>query len=269
MAHIHYDSYSQFLDIAEHGKRHRNFPISNRWNWSMGDDNPNQKLDATLSDAIETARFGWSGGLARVQSTHITQVEEYINPEIKLDVRYMIEPMSGMFDISRVINGEPEVWVEYEQIQEPSPRILKLLVNQATSGGVSSQTFIQNGCVLMGIIDAIEARGTRVEITIGDSLTDDVITYVLKRSQDTLDREQTIYALAHPSSFRWLMRAVHGHNFPTQIEWGHTQVNEMPSEIAAQYDIVTPRSLLGEINESQSIRWLLNKLSAFGLELAQ
>lgn len=270
MAHVHYDSFSKFMDVAEHGSKHARFqPTHHEWNWSMGDDNPNHRSQGSLKDALELARFGWANGLSRVLATHIKEIEEYINPVTRLDVRYMDAPLSGMLDISRVLEGDPDCWQEYEMITEPSPKIIRLLINLGTSGGVSSSVMIKNGCALMGIIDAIESRGTRCEVAIAYAGSGDTVSVTVKQSDQYLDRENLIYAIAHPSTFRWLMRAVWGTNWPNKTEWGSTSIEDLErNPIAQQYDIVTPRSLLDEIDQGQSVKWMLAKLKSFGLEIA-
>lgn len=260
--HKHFDSLHEYLDFCETSAP--NSPAYGELRRSA--DDPIWSGARTMDAAMKLARYGWPEGLERVNQTHIKSIDDYVNPTTKLDVRYMDAPLSGLFDIGRVLENDPECWIEFEQIQEPSPRIVRFLIYGTFSGGLSTETIIRNGCALMGVIDALEQRGTRVHVDIGYTASPaNTLTYTAKQSDGLLDREQLVYLIAHPSSSRWLMRSA----FATVYRnWGSSSIEDHPKAVSDQYDIVTPRNLLGELDESRSVKWLLNILrEKFGLEI--
>lgn len=269
---INHESFQAFVDFSRDCKQHPETRSSgNDVIWSGAH---------SLQDAARLAATGWPEGLARIKAMTITTINEYEHIDTHREIVYVPDDPDGNLDMGRYMSGEPEVFQSFQSFDEPSPRIIRILINRTVSGGVRTETLINTGCHLMALIDAIESRGTRCEVGIAQALTnytangtqvDYCETVLVKRAHEPLDRELLVYAIAHPAAFRWLMMSSYSGNmfnhYGKHTYWGNGNVCEIPADVTTQWDIVTPKSLLGEINERNLSQWLATRLSAFGLEL--
>lgn len=266
----YYGSWSEYVDVAVHGKSgmttsaRRSRGASRGHDWDMG---------ASWKDAVTMAEGGWAEGwesVTRMGAKLARQVTDVIVvPTVEYDV-------SGDYvDVGAFLAGEPECMGNFV-MQEVERPVCHIVLNGIFSGGLSGDTMARRGAACLALVDALERSGRRCEVTLsvitgpGDPLEARV---TLKRPDDTLNPGLLAFALCHPASsrrigFSWLetlsasLREKHG------IGRSYGAVVETDD----QGDVYFGGLLYGEPqwnSDAAAEAWVLDELRRQGVELTE
>jgi hypothetical protein len=176
---------------------------------SRDDDMP-KFFGASLKDAAKLATLGWPEGRAQI----VRWLEAYQSTTTLGADRALSYDVAGFRpDVARAIAGDPLNMISAGPELRTRAPVVSLAMNISVSSGVDGSQIILWGIALASHIDALEAAGYRVDLTItsvnvcrANKLYLALNTH-LKAPDQPLDLDRLAYWLAHPSSLRRIMFA--------------------------------------------------------------
>lgn len=163
---------------------------------------------SSLDEAVTMGTDGWTEIRPEIEDM-FRNMEEHINMAIG-DVFQTVMNYSGdSVDMDRYLMGDPECMMDY--VVEPSGRmgrVVRVLVNGAASCGVEADQIKHRGVVACALIDVLAKLGVGVEVWLEsatlDSHTGEKHSQLSKLhdSEERLDINNLMFALAHPSMLR-------------------------------------------------------------------
>lgn len=100
-------------------------------------------------------------GLKKAVKLSVAKLAKEINT---LPQGYVTDVVGLFFDVSKVIDGEPECWLREPWDKEKKPR-LRVPICGSYNAGVDKQTVINNASEIIALIKALEDNGFEVEAT--------------------------------------------------------------------------------------------------------
>lgn len=230
---------------------------------------------ASYEAATDLAVNGWPEGTEKAAKLAYPIIDKLAAQLQREEFNYSNTGIT--FDVARVLEGEPECWIECEQVVVDAPgRVLRLVFNAAVSAGISTDTIMAKGAVTGALVSLLERAGFRVQvdcvIAIRSAMTHETWVPVKAAGQD-LDLSRLIFALAHPAMLRrmWFSAA---ENFNATrraalaigINYGY------PTECATanQGDIYIGSSYLGQPawhDADSATNWIIAQLEAQGVKV--
>ncbi len=183
---------------------------------------PNTAWNGNVSyqKAIDMARHGWSEVRADVDVL-IENIDAHISPVLKPAFESYFDVAGGAVDVGRFLDGEPECMVETRLVEIAKPgRVITILVNGGFRALITPDDIKKRGAAIVGLIDALERMQHSTEIALEMSCEDGegnetgpFLTHLvwLKRSEETLDIDTLMFALAHPARHRRMTFALREH----------------------------------------------------------
>ena len=161
---------------------------------------------ASLREAKVWALFERSRHLSQLESARkkITPGEiSREDPEMALDVT------GRTFDMGLYMSGVPECWISYPSKE---PQFYRIFANIGLSFGISAEIAARRGAAVAALVEHIEARGIRVELTVGWDYSngDDYSAHVrIKDFGEQLDIDRIAFALCDVAlsrriAFNWV-----------------------------------------------------------------
>lgn len=184
----------------------------------------------TWEEALKLAKEGWLEGVNKVEKFS-SQFTNLLGSMLQID-DYFYDVTGQDFDLDRVLRGEPEAWLNSEQVHVEAPALqtIKLVANITISGGNSIETLITRGAAIAALVILLEKARRRVEVEIVWTASDLYESrMLLKQAGQDLDIAKIAYWLIHPSAIRRMMFAslerckdrrianVYGYGSPTSI----------------------------------------------------
>ena len=123
---------------------------------------------------------------------------------------YQLDVTGLFFDVSKVIDGEPEAWLRDPFDKERKPRI-KIPISGSYNAGVSKDLVIKNASEIIALIKALEDNGFEIEATMvfpaNNSGNDgkNANSSVTIKGFDENFNWLKLSGMLHPSFFRRLM----------------------------------------------------------------
>lgn len=181
------------------------------------------------SQRDERSANEWAGGTyagVRRAAEVSTEVRERIAMGGRMITEYGLAPLYGVaggeVDVGRYLAGEPESMVEY--VLQPITRAGKVLRLQADISQpwvIPAATIRAAGNAVVGLADALRARGVGLEIVVTAQVTAKTPGYrhetriVVQRPEEPFDVSRLAFAIAHPGMTRRLWFSILEHE-PSQ-----------------------------------------------------
>lgn len=167
----------------------------------------------TWGEAFDLARDGWSERgpeAVQVAEDAISTVEqEHDTPTLSMQW----DVSGSEVDIGRLSMGVPECMIDYALAPTPTHgRVITLAASISTSYTVPAETIVKRGHAVTALAFALTRLGYAVEIWADLSLTGNRgrvsrIRTLVKGTNDALDPDRVMFALAHPAMLRCLSLA--------------------------------------------------------------
>lgn len=164
---------------------------------------------SNYKDCQELADKGWPDGLAYVEEVR-KKMSRIVASKIKA-FHPRFADSGDEIDIGAYVEGDPEHWIEYHEIDEDGPggKILRVLVNVAVSCTVDKKYFIHRGAAVVGLLEALQNCGYSVEMTLMSTTEHDDTVHQyeipVKRPDEHLDGDRCAFMIIHPSILRRLI----------------------------------------------------------------
>jgi len=201
-AELSFDSWSAWVDHCERcahpAGMARTYELDDK-EWTLGVD---------FQGALQLAREGWPEGTRRAEKQTMTLADK-LAPQLVRD-EYRFERAPGVcFDMSRVLTGDPDCWIEPYETHVAGPgRPLVLVVNRGALGFIGADVIDRRGVAVAALAILLERAGRACEIRMvyraakqGQHISESVL---LKRAGEPLNLDVLTFALAHPATHRRL-----------------------------------------------------------------
>jgi hypothetical protein len=270
---LHFASWSDFIGQAEIQEPRASYQTVYADTADVG-----QMGTATFAEAVTLASTGWSEAADRIQKYSATLSDRVASEIIRPEVRYGVEGLD--FDIGRLMDGEPEHWVNWDEPEEGQTvsgnRIVRILYNRCASWGVRGEILEAMGSAVAALVYCLELAGYRCEITVGTALDsrsgyNHYITTVVKQSNQDLDMAFIGYAVAHAACYRRTFWSIWSQISPS--DGGHGCPIDFPAETSDDYDLYLEKALYDGydsdrwLDPAKAESWVLGQLTALGVEL--
>ncbi len=200
-----FGSWGEFLEVAKQpSKTSYNQSVANEKSFTDG---------VSFDDAVTMAQKGWLDAADKAK----TLTDNLVNKVVQLiELPQLVYDVEGIdFDLSRVLDGEPEAWYRFETktVQGAGTDLIHIVINCSVSAGVDCDAIIRRGAMIVALIELLEYAGKKVTVSMlgvfgSNSDKDKYEGYsyqvTIKRAGMPLDVPFLMFAIAHPASFRRL-----------------------------------------------------------------
>lgn len=191
----------------------------------------------TWEDAMERAKFGSPEDAARVSRALdvIRQEARYARINGKRH-----DVAGDRPNIGRAIAGDPAHMIRRTKVLKTSRPVVRLLVNCGARADVRGGMRLNRGAAILSQIDALEAAGQRVEITLvwkanGHDKNTHEARCIVKQASEPCNVEALAFALINPSThrrFAFALREQHASLYRWAGGYGSSQnVTPEPGQI--------------------------------------
>lgn len=224
----------------------------------------------TKEETLKLVRNGWHEGrsMVRAISDRLNVVGRVPKPEIAYDVT------GDTWDIGRLVNGEPECAMHFEDSEDEftlGPKVLRMGINVGVSAGIDENIMRHRGAAILALIEALEYAGKRIEIwTICGDRTDGPwksfnnppmdVRVRLKKSEELMQDDMLIFSIVHPAYSRRLNLGLVENYMPGD-----------PPGVEKEYDLYFPCMFLHDINwaDPETVdNWIQEKLYKYGITIS-
>lgn len=192
-----YDTLADLLADAKSNTKRKSSDKRDNNAWAGSD---------SLDEACDLGVRGWHEIRPEVDKL-INSLDNIISATFgnMFETKFNITGESG--DIDRYLMGDPECMVDYVDVpQTRMGRVVRLLVNGTVNCNISAETIRQRGAMICSLVDIINRLGVGVEVyseiaTSSNGKYHSLLTK-LHDSQQLLDIDNLMFAIAHPSMLR-------------------------------------------------------------------
>lgn len=206
---LDFESWGDLLHRAAHGAS--TMDVRKRTSREMYEYRTKFTQTTSLQNALDMAQNGWPEGTDAAARRAYTIVEKLAAKMQRDDYYYDVTGLT--FDVARVLENEPECWLNYEQVTVEAPgKVIRLVFNPSTSGAVSNSAMIARGATVAALVMLLERANFRVQVdlawwALGDGVVQEVNCTLKSPSQD-VDLPRLIFALAHPAMLRRILFSI-------------------------------------------------------------
>lgn len=161
---------------------------------------------ATRPAAFEMARTGWDKG-----RDNMVEAMAEARPSIALPPAFTLDVGGAYPEPAAAAAGAPDCMINFDPVEARHKPIVRLGVNVWASCAYDPPEFTSYGAAVLSYIDAIEAGGYRVELTMlchcwtDRDQSDTYTVFVpIKRAEEPMEIDRLTYCLTHVSMLRRL-----------------------------------------------------------------
>jgi hypothetical protein len=140
-------------------------------------------------------------------------------------------------------------------------RVVRIFVNIASSAGIASDALLKRGAAILGLVQALQARGVTARITLVLNHESNANVYTIDVDTTPVDLSTAGFAMAHPAFARNIL-----YPMLTAIEGSVSAWNgcgdgaKFMSELLEPSDIYVPRPGLGDPMMSDPEQWVRDRV---------
>ena len=205
---FHFPNFKSVVDVASLPAPDHLSSFALASHQDMGD--KSWDLGVDFDGAVKLANTGWNKHMAAVMKRRDLLVKRVARQVPKTAVVYDVEGMD--FDIGRVMDGEPEHWID--MVADTSveagkgDKLRRVVVNVSNDYRVKAKTIVAKGILIASLVALMEFAGMNVQLEIGSAIGSDNRKWrwqwvaPFKRYSDALNLPKIMYAVAHPTMLR-------------------------------------------------------------------
>jgi len=264
----HVESFDSLFDMALYAKSNKK-PESSQ----SGDEKFTHT--ASLKDAADLAIKGWDECRPKVDAL-LSDLQDRIN-NVMSD-HYVVQHDVAGADVNMglFMAGEPECMMQF--VPEPEARmgrVVKVLVNGVTNASTDKDKIIQRGVSVLALVNTLHLMGVGIELWFESCIsgTDDraYSTCVkLHDSNQPLDIDNVMFALAHPSMLRRLVFSVQEQS-KYQLQQratrgeGYGHCHDLSLQKFIDFDVTVERLVYSDETTQNPLGWIVDKVTGLGL----
>lgn len=166
---------------------------------------PSWDLDVGYNGATRLAHDGWSDGARELHGLiHAADIKNERHTVEQWDIA------GHAPDVARYLAGDPAHMRRRSRSPDTTRApIVSLIYNIVAAEMVSAKSLALMGSAMVAIVDQLETRGRRVELSVGYSARlrggkNTIAGWLVKRAEDQLDIAAVAFSVAHPAAMRRL-----------------------------------------------------------------
>lgn len=209
-----FDQYREFNSLTAAHEAARKHP---EWGkqYAAADHGDGQWSGGTYAQADSYIQYGWHDGATQASEASARIVDRVVSQSAYvLGIEYAYDVTGGTYDIGAYCSGVPECWIR------PQPTLTKRAIHICTHigahVGIRNSTILNRGMAVASLALALVATGHPVTVDVAytgkksDRRTTaaTVIRVADASSGSPLDVDRVVYAMAHPTALRLMMRAL-------------------------------------------------------------
>lgn len=238
-------SYEKFLEIASTTDNSR-YPRS----LTQSADSRSWADGVSFDESVKRLKLGWPEGVAKAKEL-ASKLEARLSAEYSFQTDTKWDVTGDYFDIGRVLEGEPDCWasdieLEDQYSNDKKGKIVRVLVNVATSCHYDADIIFQRGVYALAIVDLLERLGKSVELVASCKIEvnyGDKGIYAwelpLKKAGEELSLDRVAFVLGSPAGFRrsWFSVITNrqfpdcGSNLGMPTDWTETELKQREVDI--------------------------------------
>lgn len=170
-----------------------------------------------MNEALSLARDGWPDGVEMAQ-----EILERLLGQHAIERRRKYSIAGGMVNVGRLLAGNPKHMIA--RPKQAGRKIITFFVETFISASISAEHAIIRAATVAAITDVLEMNGYSCEIvSIATSRHSNLpafhVATTLKATGETLNLNDVIFALGHPSYFRRMIFACNGSDDALRQVW--------------------------------------------------
>lgn len=264
----HVESFDSLYDMALYAKSNKKPESSER----NGEDFTHT---ASLKDAANLAIKGWDECRPQVDAL-LSDLQDRIN-NVMSD-HYVVQHDVAGADVNMglFMAGEPECMMQF--VPEPEARmgrVVKVLVNGVTNASTNKDKIIQRGVSVLALVNTLHLMGVGIELWFESCIEGtDKRAYStcvkLHDSNQPLDIDNVMFALAHPSMLRRLVFSVQEQS-KYQLQQratrggGYGYCHDLSLQKFIDFDVTVERLQYTDETTQNPLGWIVDKVTGLGL----
>lgn len=225
----------------------------------------------TFEQALDLARNGWHAVTDATMERMIPLVEAV--GSMMQQEEYFYAVTGNTFDVARLLEGEPECWINQESnIKEGAGKVLRIVFNFTCSASITREVIIAKGAAIAALVTLLERRGIPVQV--------DTVEYsghygqhyqmwvTAKEPGQDLDVPRLMFAMANLAMQRRISWAVHEAVWPIFGGGYYGSVGEVEDT----GDLYIGCSMTGDpqwTDHNSARTWVIAQLRQQGIELRE
>ena len=188
----------------------------------------------SLKDALRLQREGWGG------RPDVSKLAKDLDVQGSADLTEMTTEHSvqgAYVDVPAYLEGVPECMVEFTE--QPAPKVVRIGFSLSTGANLSEKAFANRGAVLLAIYNKVASAGYSTEIVVYAPVNrgkhKHSTSFVLKRSDQSMDEDELAFWCCHPSALRKI-HFMHQESMPKDVRQAFGYINSgsygMPIDLA-------------------------------------
>jgi hypothetical protein len=213
---------AQFNDLTEMATFIKSTPPV--WSQTASHGNPADEswdLGAGYDGTERAMLHGWPEGLEAI-AADVASVPSSVSYEREYGFA------GELPDVPRYLSGDPRCMIHRGKQHKPTS-VMSLAVSISCSGGTSARAMQLYGAAMAAIIDRLESRHVRVELTACWISGQVGCSWIVKRAEDPLDLNAIAFSLAHPGAYRRIGFAIMERSPKVHDQPGYGKPRNLPS----------------------------------------
>lgn len=158
---------------------------------------------SSYEEAVDLFRYGYKEILPQIKSG---VSENLKRTEVRQRRRIENSVVGYAPNVPNAILGLPNSMINVKSIPQ-KVKAISLVVGITENAGTGTEEFIKSGIAALGVVNALELQGYRVNLKVAckvSRMSDERVfcTVTVKHYHDHLDLQKLCFPLAHPSMFR-------------------------------------------------------------------
>lgn len=264
----HVESFDSLYDMAQYAKANPK-PLSSQ------EGTESFTGSASLQEACDLAMQGWAECRPEVDAL-VDDLEERIAGVLSDHFVVQHDVTGADVNVGLFMSGEPECMMQF--VQEPEARmgrVVKVLVNGVTNASTPKESILKRGAGVIALVNTLHLMGVGVELWFESPIVGtDKRTYStvckLHDSEQPLDIDNVMFALAHPSMLRRLVFSVQERS-STQVKQraqrgqGYGYCADLALDQVIDFDVKVERLDYRDPIVANPLEWIVNKVTGLGL----
>lgn len=230
--------------------------------------------DCTWNQTRYLAVNGWPEETELIEEFS-SRLEAKLGAQLNID-EYFYDVTGQDFDLDRVLIGEPEAWLNTEQVEIKAPALhtLRLVINIGASSDVNAETLKHRGAAVVALVSLLERTRRSVEVV---AITRDCsvhgqaeegfdFNFTVKQAGQEIDLSKLAFVFMHAGMLRRIQFACMETTWVGMpYNYGHSSDLRKPE--ADIYIGCSHSSNEVFLNDDSTEAWILEELKKQGVEL--
>lgn len=191
---------------------------------TWGDSESTGFMGGTWAETKQYSTLGWPDGVreATEKANRVVDRAVQSTAALVLNMELSYDVAGAAYDVGGYLSGVPECWMRPQLVIER--KAISIITNIVASASVPASALRTRGIAVASLVLALQAQGYPVTLDVCENMSmsyrsGKTVAHVVRvldaSTGSQMDLDRVVYAIAHPTMFRGVFRAVMGDN-----DWG-------------------------------------------------